>query len=160
MPVGNFIQILMDLRKKQRAVGLTDAERRDIEDAKNKFARFVCSSQNLVLKPDDRPRTAFRVTALFPVEVVLESTPGPTEQTITLDISRGGFSTLLSKAPKVGAEGVFRMDLGAEGLLTGRVAVVGATEKKRVSLAFRGLAPPDEARLEDAIIDAVLPRFA
>jgi hypothetical protein len=159
MAIGNFIQLLMDLRTKQKSTPLSESERRDLEQAKEKFARVVCASQNLLLKSGDRPRATFRAVALFAVEIVMASSTGPSEQTITLDVSRGGFSTLFSRVPAVGSEGTFKMALPSGDVLSGSAVVVAVTDRKRVSLAFRELAPADEARLEDALFDAILPRF-
>jgi hypothetical protein len=157
--IGNFIQLLVDLRLKEKTAALSVAERRDLEEAKERFARSVCASQNLLLRAGDRPRSAFRVSVLFAVEINLDASTGPSEQTITLDVSRGGFSTLLSHVPAVSSEGSFTMALTSGDAVWGRAVVVGVTEKKRVSFAFRDLAQPDEARLEDALFDAILPRF-
>ena len=105
-------------------------------------------------------RRSLRVAQALPVE--LEMPRGRT-MAITLDLSSGGFSTLLSDAPEVGTCMGFKLRLG-RGLapVTGKVRMVNTVPQNgsvRVGFRFDELPSEDRERVDFVVVDAVLKQF-
>jgi hypothetical protein len=82
---------------------------------------------------------------------------------LTVDLSLGGFATLLAKAPASADDVKYALKLpgGAEVEGTARVADIRVQPSNvRVALAFRDLGEPDRDRLELVIFDTVLQQLA
>ncbi|HEY2512479.1 MAG TPA: PilZ domain-containing protein [Polyangiaceae bacterium] len=146
----------------QRAMkgALAAGERGEYDEAKEQFARALCAAQGQRLDPGQRPRSSFRVLVLFKVEVTLE---GALQKAATMDVSAGGFSSLLGVAPPVGTETPFKMSPSSKEAISGTAVVVGSAKERtgqlyRVSFAFKELPAASAERLEEALIETVLQR--
>jgi hypothetical protein len=127
---------------------------------REELARAMLAAQRLSLKPGETPRRALRVARALQLDLELGAI---NQRTVTLDLSTGGFSTLLARPPALGEEVKISMRLPAAEPLTCRARI---TEVKplagsaRVSAQFLDLPAADLERLELYIVDAVLALLA
>ena len=78
---------------------------------------------------------------------------------MTIDVSTGGFSTLLSRAPSLGEEVRYSLRMPAAEPLAGQCRVTDVkaqTGNVRVSFQFVGLSAGDRERIEVFVFDTVL----
>ncbi|MEW6431498.1 MAG: PilZ domain-containing protein [Myxococcota bacterium] len=125
---------------------------------REEFARSLVAAQGLAVPEGQQARRYFRVAQLYPLEVA------NLYQTVTRELSRSGFSALITGALQVGEVVEFKLSLGrgAEPVL-GQARVVSSvrqTGNARVSFAIDSLSDADAERIELALFDAVLARFA
>ena len=97
----------------------------------------------------------------LPVEI---QAPAGRVLAVTLDLSTGGFSTIVSEAPELGTRIGFRLRLGrglraGHGLGQGRERGAPERQRPRSGVAFDEMASADRERLEFVIVDAVLKQF-
>jgi c-di-GMP-binding flagellar brake protein YcgR len=82
---------------------------------------------------------------------------------ITLDLSSGGFSTIISRGFDVGTQMTFTLKLGrGREPVHGSAKVVNAMPQNgsvRIGVAFVEMAAADRERLDFVIVDAVLKQF-
>ena len=153
-------QRFRELHQRAMKAVLPPDERAEYNEAKEQFARSLCAAQGLRLEPGQRARATFRVLVLFKVEVTID---GSIQKAATMDVSVGGFSTLLGVAPATGTELPFKMSPSSKEAISG-IAVVAGTVKERtgqlyrISFAFKDLPAGAAERLEEALIDAILAR--
>jgi hypothetical protein len=160
MGVIQFVDEFRALHTRARQGDLAESDRAGYLSAREQFAQALLAAQGLMLEGESA-RRAFRVALALPVELV--AGPDKALRATTLDVSCGGFSTLLAEPPQEGqgVEVSLRMGEEARPLLThARVAsVVRRGEGRyRVSFAFVGLAEPEVERLEVLLLDAALER--
>jgi PilZ domain len=160
MDLGQWLQGFRSMHERARSGSLKPAERAEYLGAREELARALVAAQRLTVQPGQTPRSTLRVARALQVD--LES-PVRKDRLTTFDVSLGGFSALLTKAPAADEELTATLRLPGDEPLTCRT-VVAATKVQpgnvRVSFAFRGLAEPDRERLEVAIFDAVLAQLA
>jgi c-di-GMP-binding flagellar brake protein YcgR len=105
-------------------------------------------------------RRSLRVAQALPVEI--QSGAGRV-LAVTLDLSAGGFSTIVSDAPEVGTKIGFRLRLGrGYEPVAGSARVVNLVPQNgsvRMGVAFDEVAGPDRERLDLVIVDAILKQF-
>jgi hypothetical protein len=78
---------------------------------------------------------------------------------VTQEISVGGFSALLTKAPPTDEEIKFSLRLPGAEVVAGRAKVVGCVAQPavvRVSFMFHGLGAVEREKIEFAVFDTVL----
>ena len=148
------------LHRRAKEGALSADEQSEYLKARDELAEAMLLAQQMGTQPGQGQRKALRVAQALPVE--LES-PRGRMLAVTLDLSAGGFSTIVSDAPEVGTRLAFKLKLGrgAEPV-TGAVKVVNTVPMNgsvRLGAAFVELAAADRQRLEFLIVDAVLKQF-
>jgi c-di-GMP-binding flagellar brake protein YcgR len=105
-------------------------------------------------------RRSLRVAQALQVQI---ESPRGTAMAITLDVSTGGFSTIVSYPLEVGTLINFKLKLArGQQPVEGGARVVNALPQSgsvRMGVAFTEMAPADRERLEFVIVDAVLKQF-
>lgn len=156
MDLGQWLAQFRTLHEKARKGTLEAAEERDYKAGREELARALVAAQHLTLQPGQTPRHALRVARALQVD--LES-PVRKDRLTTFDLSLGGFSALVARAPMADEALTATLRLpGMEPLVT-QVTVAGLKSQPgnvRVSFAFARLGDPAAERLELAVFDAVL----
>ena len=121
---------------------------------------MLVAAQRLTLNPGQTAREAMRVVRQLPLELKLGS--GAAVRGQTLDISTGGFSSVLARALQPDEQVEFAVTLGS-GLLTGHARVASVQQQGaaiRASFKLDGVARSDVERLGTEVIDAALEHLA
>jgi hypothetical protein len=160
MGVIQFVDEFRALHTRARQGGLAESDRAGYLSAREQFAQALLAAQGLMTEGESA-RHSFRVAVGLPVEVVLSE--GQPVQGTTLDVSCGGFSTLLAQPPPEGQGVEVSLSLGEEARPLRSHARVASVVRRgegryRVSFAFQGLAEPEAERLEVLLLDAALER--
>ena len=124
--------------------------------AREELARALLAAQRLNLQPGQTPRQALRVARALQVE--LES-PVRKDRLTTFDLSLGGFSALVSKAPAAdeALTATLRLpDLKPVTCAGGPRRPVDARRQRARLLRLPRLEAAAQERLELAVFDAVL----
>jgi hypothetical protein len=148
------------LHEKARRGQLGDRELQLYRNGRDELARALLAAQRLTLRPGETPRRALRVGRALQVDLDLVTSR---ERAVTIDLSTGGFSCLLAKAPPVGDEVGFSLRLPAADPLAGRARVTDVRVlpgNVRVSFQFTGQAEADKERLELFVFDTVLAQLS
>jgi hypothetical protein len=148
------------LHEKARRGQLGERELQLYRNGRDELARALLAAQRLTLRPGETPRRALRVGRALQVDLDLVTSR---ERAVTIDLSTGGFSCLLAKAPPVGDEVGFSLRLPAADPLAGRARVTDVRVlpgNVRVSFQFTGQAEADKERLELFVFDTVLAQLA
>jgi len=149
------------LHEKARAGTLSPEGKGEYRAGRDELARALLAGQRAQLRPGETPRQALRAARALQAD--LEWTTDKV-RSVTLDISTGGFSALLSKPPPRDdrVRAVLRMPGGAEPLSAeARVAGVQVHPAAvRVAFAFTSISEADRDRLEFLIFDTVLSHLA
>jgi hypothetical protein len=158
--LSSWLNDFSDLHSGAKQGTLTAAQRAEYVRAREELAEALLLSQKTGSHPEAGMRRSLRVAQALPVE--LEMARGRT-MAITLDLSSGGFSTLLSEAPEVGTCMGFKLRLG-RGLapVTGKVRLVNSVPQNgsvRVGFRFDELPAEDRERVDFVVVDAVLKQF-
>lgn len=124
---------------------------------REELARSLVAAQGLTVPEGQQARRHFRVAQVFAIEVANLYT------TVTKELSRAGFSALITGALQVDERVDFKLTLGrgAEPV-QGQARVVASVRQAgnaRVSFNIEAMSPEDTERLELALFDAVLARF-
>lgn len=160
MSLAAFLDRFRALHDKDRGASLTPEEREEYRRGRDELARALLAVQRLSLKPGETARQSLRVARALQVD--LEWLKGQV-RAVTLDLSVGGFATLMAKAPSQSDEVgcVFRLPGGDR--LKARARAVGIAVQPtsvRVAFAFHGLPEGDRDRLERLVFDTVLDQLA
>lgn len=129
--------------------------------ARRMFFSTAVAMQNATLYGEERLRGAIRVERAVPVHV---SGNGWSFHAGTVDLGVGGFAVLTFPGPKLGETGTARLELYPGELTESAVRVVasvvqGQGEIARVSFAFDDPSPALRDRIEDYLLDQLLPRL-
>jgi hypothetical protein len=148
-----------DLHLRAKQGTLAGEARSEYLRAREELAEALLLSQKTA-KPELELRRSLRVAQALPVELEM---PAGRTMAITLDLSSGGFSTLLSDAPEVGTAMGFKLRLG-RGLapVTGKVRIVNCVPQNgsvRVGFQFDEVPGEDRERVDFVVVDAVLKQF-
>lgn len=160
MGLAEWLAAFRDLHERACADKLSPAEWVAYREGREELARALVAAQRLTLKPGEAPRQALRVARALQVDL---EWPRGQVRAITIDLSVGGFATLLAKAPATSDEVKYVLKLpgGAEVKGVARVVDIRVQPANvRVALAFKDLAEPDRDRLELVIFDTVLQQLA
>jgi hypothetical protein len=149
-----------DLHLRAKQGTLEGEQRSEYLRAREELAEAILLSQKTANYPELELRRSLRVAQALPVELEM---PAGRIMAITLDLSSGGFSTLLSDAPEVGAAMGFKLRLG-RGLapVTGKVRTVNCVPQNgsvRVGFSFDEVPSQDRERVDFVVVDAVLKQF-
>jgi hypothetical protein len=156
MDLGLWLAAFRLLHERARSGELAGHAAADYRAGREELARALMASQRLAVLPGQTPRRALRVACALQVD--LEG-PGVEERVSTLDLSLGGFSALMSRAPADGEPLAARLRLPGAGPLEATVRVANVRAQPgtvRVGFAFEAISREDEERLNLAIFDAVL----
>ena len=93
LSLNQFNSRLQELHAKARGGSLDPAERAAYERCRSDLARMLVFAQQLTRRPSETFRQALRVPLALKVEV--ETTAKHREQTVTIDVSTGGFAAIL-----------------------------------------------------------------
>lgn len=128
----------------------------DYRAGRDELARALLGAQAASLKPGEVPRQALRVARALQVDLEWSV---DRVRAVTQEISVGGFSALLAKAPPTDEEIKARIRLPGAEPLGLRARVVNSLVQPgavRVSFAFQGLGPAERELVEFAVFDWVL----
>ncbi|HET8538276.1 MAG TPA: PilZ domain-containing protein [Anaeromyxobacter sp.] len=157
--MGGLAQWLLEFRQlheRARRGQLSQRELQVYRSGRDELARALLAAQRLTLRPGETPRRALRVARALQVDVDLGVAR---DRAVTIDLSTGGFSCLLAKAPPVGDEVGFSLRLPAAAPLAGRARVTDVKVlpgNVRVSFHFANQTDADKERLELFVFDTVL----
>ena len=156
MSLGDWLASFRDLHERARR-GTLDARSEALYRAgREELARAMLAAQRLTVKPGETPRQALRVARALQVDLDFATSA---QRAMTLDLSTGGFSCPLTKAPPLGDEVKFSLRLPAAEPVSGRCRVQDVKvfpANVRVSFQFLGLPEKERERLEMFVFDAVL----
>jgi len=134
------------------------ADREWYRASRDRLMRGALERYNAWLAVGEKARTAVRVERALPV--VLEG-PGKPRHAVTVDMGAAGFGAILEDAPPEGTPFRARLAL-PDGELVARVTVAPSAtrgEVHRVSFAFDPEAREVRERVEDFLLDELLPRL-
>ena len=143
------------LHEKARKGALPAEEAQAYQEAREDLAAMLVAAQRLTLNPGQTAREALRVVRILPLELQLAAGQVRGE---TLDISTGGFSSILSRAVQPGEPIDFSLQL-ASGPLKGRATVASLQQHGgaiRASFKLEGISPADLERMGTEVMDAAL----
>jgi hypothetical protein len=144
------------LHERARRGALSVAEQASYRAGRDELARALLAAQRLTVKPGETPRQALRVARALQVDLDLLTSH---QRAVTVDLSVGGFSTLLSKAPPLGDDVGVALRLPGAEPLAGRARVADVKPlagNVRVSFQLTGLEAAERERLELFVFDTVL----
>ena len=156
MDLAQWLTAFKALHEKAKRGALEGADERDYKAGREELARALVAAQHLTLQPGQSPRLALRVARALQVD--LES-PVRKDRLTTFDLSMGGFSALLARAPMHDEALTATLKLPSGEPLVATVTVAGMKAQPgnmRVSFAFGRLEPKVAEQLELAVFDAVL----
>jgi hypothetical protein len=155
MGLAEWFQQFRELHEKAKQGALGPRELETYTEARDEFARVLLSAQHLTVPAGESLRSTLRVTRAIPAEVEFRDR---TERVVTLQISAGGFGTLLSRSPPVGDEVTVTLRVPGGDPLRCSARVVYAQQQAgttRASFQFLGLGHSDVERLEQFVLDAI-----
>ncbi len=144
------------LHEKARRGQLREGELQRYRTGRDELASALIAAQRLQLRAGEMPRRALRVARALQVDLALATSH---ERAVTIDLSSGGFSCLLSKAPALGDEVGFTLRIPAAEALAGRARVQDIKPHQgnvRLAFAFVGLSDAEKERVELFVFDTVL----
>ena len=156
LSLTQFTSQFKELHAKARTGRLEPSEREAYEHARGDLARMLVFAQQLSRRPGETFRQALRVP--MALDVVIEPS-GNAEKSVTIDVSTGGFATLLATPRTPGASVGFWLRTIDGASVTGRARVVASTPRDdafRVSFAMKTLDEKDIEHLEVLAFDWVL----
>lgn len=156
MSLAEWLTKFRDMHERARRGQLNPREAALYHAGRDELARALLAAQRLTVKPGETPRQALRVSRALQLELDL---PTAQVRAVTLDLSTGGFSTLLAKAPSLGDEVRFSIRMPAAEPFTGRCRITDVKAQAgnvRVAAQFVGLSAEDRERLEIFVFDTVL----
>lgn len=146
------------VHQRAKSGALSPEEKAAYLRSRDELAEALLTAQRLNLKPGEAQRRSLRVAQALPVELDL---PQGRVAAVTLDLSTGGFSALVSEAPATGSPVGFKLKLGrtlAPVLGRGKVvAVIPHKGSVRLGIMFEEV--PERDRLEFVIVDAILRQY-
>ena len=154
--LSDWISTFRDLHERARRGSLTPGELAAYRSGRDELARALLAAQRLTIKSGETPRQALRVARALQIELDL---PTARERCVTIDLSTGGFSALLTKAPPLGDDLGISLRLPASEPLVCRARITDVKPQAghvRVAARFVELSAPDRERLELFVFDTVL----
>lgn len=159
MRLREWIAAFRFLHEKARRASLTAEEDKAYREAREDLAAMLLAAQRLSLVPGDTARGALRVVRALPLDLRLATGPIRAE---TLDISTGGFSSIIGRAPQTAEVVACSLQLSSGPLLgSARVtSILDLGGTFRISFTFEGLSPPEREKLGSEVMDAALEQLA
>jgi hypothetical protein len=154
--LSEWLAAFRELHERARRGSLGPGELTAYRNGRDELARALLAAQRLTLKSGETPRQALRVARSLQLDLDL---PTAREKAFTVDLSTGGFSALLTKAPPLGDEFGVSLRLPAAEPLVCRARVTDvrpAAGNVRVAARFVDMPAPERERLELFVFDTVL----
>jgi hypothetical protein len=154
--LSEWISAFRELHERARRGALAPGEQNAYRAGRDELARALLAAQRLTLKSGETPRQALRVARALQLELDLATSR---QRSVTIDLSTGGFSTLLDKAPPVGDDMGVSLRLPAADPVVCRARVTDVRPQAghvRVAARFEGMPTADRERLELFVFDTVL----
>lgn len=161
--MSSLAQWLLDFRAlhdRARQGQLRDGELARYRSGRDELARALLGAQRLALKPGETPRRALRVARALQADLDLVTSR---VRAMTIDISTGGFSCPLTRAPPLGDEIGFTLRLAGGDPLSGKARVQDVKPREgsvRVAFMFTSLGEAELERMELFVFDTVLSQLA
>ena len=159
MRLREWIAAFRFLHEKARRDSLTALEEGAYREARDDLAAMLLAAQRLSLNPNDTAREALRVVRALPLDLRLAAGPVRAQ---TLDISTGGFSSIIDRAPQQDEVVACSLRLSS-GPLLGSARVTSILDQGgtfRVSFRLEALSRADRERLGTEVMDAALEQLA
>jgi hypothetical protein len=157
MQLQGWLAEFCKMHERAHRGSLSGGDQAEYLAARDELARAVLRAQRIVLKPGELPRRSLR--AALALQVVLQLPTGRL-QTLTQDVSSGGFSALVSTQQPAGHLVPFALRLSREGApVEGNVKVMGTDPGGtglRVAFAYDRLPPEAVERIELAVFDSLV----
>jgi hypothetical protein len=156
MDLAQWVSGFKALHEKAKRGTLDGVEDRDYKAGREALTRALVAAQGLTRKPDQSPREALRLTRVLQVD--LESRVRA-ERLATSELSLGGFSARMARAPGPDEELTATLRLPGTESVSARVRVAGVKVQPGfvlVSFSFTKLEGASAERFEIAIFDFVL----
>lgn len=160
MRLAEWLAAFRELHERARRHALSQAERAAYLAGRDELARVMLAAQRLTLKPGLAPRQSLRVARALEIDI---DDGTARQRTVTLDVSSGGFATLLARGPSLGGEIAISLRLPAAERIACRARVVDVRPlggQVRLSVRFLDPTPEQRERLELFVFDAVLAHLA
>src|SRR5512137_250914 len=128
----------------------------DYRAGRDELARALLGAQVAQLRPGETPRQVLRVARALQADLEWSV---DRVRVVTQDLSAGGFSALLAKAPPTDEEVKVQLRLPGAEMLSARAKVVGAQAQPasvRVSFAFSQMGAAERDKVEFVVFDTVL----
>jgi PilZ domain len=158
--LSGWFEAFSALHQRARRGELSPDDRPDYLRAREELVEAMLLAQEIGPHPGAGRRRSLRVAQALPVEL---QGPGGRVLAVTLDLSAGGFSTIVSESPELGVRVGFRLRLGrGYEPVTGSARIANAMPQNgsvRIGVAFEEMASADRERLELVLVDAVLKQF-
>ena len=154
--LSEWLAAFRELHERARRGSLAPGEQAAYRSGRDELARALLAAQRLTLKSGETPRQALRVARALQIQLDL---PTSRERSVTIDLSTGGFSVLLPKAPPLGDDVGVSLRLPAAEPVACRARVTDVRPQAgqvRVAAHFVGMAPSERERLELFVFDTVL----
>jgi hypothetical protein len=138
---------------------LLDGERHELEKLRRTLGDGHASAQKTALPPGQVPRRSRRVAHMFKVKIVGD---GFSETTATMNVSTGGFATLMADAPPRGARVHFVLHT-KRGRLEGTARLVSTGRRDRswlASFAIEEMSDNARRALDEVVLEQVLASLA
>ncbi len=158
--LGEWLMAFRKLHAKASKAQLSASDGVSYYRGRNELAKLLFGLQQLLLHSGQVPRQWIRIAHPVPVEVGFANVR---IQGLTIDLSLGGFGTLLTKEPTLNELVRFTLKLPGAAPLEGQARVVEVKASDvgyRTAFTFQALPEPDRERLELFIFDIVLARVA
>jgi hypothetical protein len=156
-----WIMSFSALHEKARRGKLQGTEATRYRSARDELARALLVAQRLQLRAGETPRRALRISRALQLELDLGTGH---QRAVTIDLSTGGFSCLLPRAPALGEDVGFTLRIPLADPIAGRAAVQDvrpmAAGNVRVSFTFKTISDADRDRVELFVFDTVLAQLA
>lgn len=158
--LNGWLEAFSALHRRAKEGALSPDEMAEYLRAREELADALLVAQQMSSQPGQDQRRSMRVAQALPVEI---GSPRGRTVAVTLDLSSGGFSTIVSEAPEVGTKITFRLKLGRSAEpITGSARVVNAVAANgsvRLGVAFIEVGTGDRERLDFLIVDSVLKQY-
>ena len=142
MDLGQWLQAFRALHEQAKRGALQGSDLSDYLAGREELARALVAAQRLTVQPGQTPRTSLRVARALQVD--LES-PVRHDKLTTFDLSLGGFSALVSRAPAADEEleATLRLPGGGEPVKARVEVAESKVQPGNVRLSFRFKKLPD-----------------
>lgn len=160
MGLSDWLRSFRALHEQAKRGTLLPKDQNTYREGRDELARALLAAQHVLVKPGNPPRRQLRVSRALPVEVDFGR---ETARSLTLDLSVGGFGTLLAKPPIPGEQVKVTLKLPEQEPLKAVAQVVDVKIQlgnSRAALVFRGLPEAESERLETFVFDAVLEQLS
>jgi hypothetical protein len=154
--LSEWLSAFRELHERARRGSLGPGELATYRNGRDELARALLAAQRLTLKSGETPRQALRVARALQIELDL---PTSRERAVTIDLSTGGFSALLTKAAPLGDDLGVALRLPAAEPVVCRARITDARPQAghvRVAASFVNLQAAERERLELFVFDTVL----